>query len=92
MSAETLNIALPRFDYMSQNNTYSGSQGRFRYKFFPESKDEIDTVLVAARYFDNCYEVELEAGRVVRAEFPYSDEGIDAAEAWLKEQFAAAEQ
>ena len=51
----TLNISLPRFDYMCQNNTFSGSQGRFRYKFFPEKKDDIDTVLVAACYFDNCY-------------------------------------
>ena len=76
-------ISLPRFDYMCQNNTYSGSIGRFRYKFFPEKKDEIETVLVAAFYFDNCYEVEAEAGRVTRAEFAYSNEGIDDAQAWL---------
>lgn len=79
-------ISLPRFDYMSQNNTYSGSIGRFRYKFFPEKKDDIDTVLVAAFYFDNCYEVELEAGRVTREEFAYSNEGIDKAQEWLLSQ------
>lgn len=79
-------ISLPRFDYMSQKNTYSGSIGRFRYKFFPEKKDDIDTVLVAAYYFDNCYEVELEAGRVTRKEFAYSDEGIDEAQDWLLSQ------
>lgn len=84
MSAPT--ISLPRFDYMSQNNTYSGSIGRFRYKFFPEKKDDIDTVLVAAYYFDNCYEVELEAGRVTREEFAYSNEGIDQAQEWLLSQ------
>ena len=76
-----LNISLPRFDYMCQNNTFSGSQGRFRYKFFPEKKDDIDTVLVAACYLD------LEAGRITRQEFPYSDEGIDLAEAWLAAQY-----
>lgn len=79
-------ISLPRFDYMSQKNTYSGSIGRFRYKFFPEKKDDIDTVLVAAYYFDNCYEVELEAGRVTRKEFAYSNEGIDEAQDWLLSQ------
>ena len=83
----TPEIRLPRFDYMSQKNTFSGSIGRFRYKFFPEKKDEIDTVLVAAFYFDNCYEVEEEAGRVTRAEFAYSDAGIDEAEAWLMTQY-----
>jgi hypothetical protein len=83
----TLNISLPRFDYMCQNNTFSGSQGRFRYKFFPEKKDDIDTVLVAACYFDNCYEVEEEAGRVTRQEFACSDEGIDAAESWIRAQY-----
>ena len=82
-----LNISLPRFDYMCLKNTYSGSQGRFRYKFFPEKKDDVDTVLVAACYFDNCYEVELEAGRVTRQEFEYSNEGIDAAQAWLSAQY-----
>lgn len=82
----TANFSLPRFDYMSQNNTYSGSIGRFRYKFFPEKKDDIETVLVAATYFDNCFEVEAEAGRVTRKEFPYSDAGIDDAEAWLETQ------
>ena len=71
---------------MSQNNTYSGSIGRFRYKFFPEKKDDIDTVLVAAYYFDNCYEVEQEAGRVTRREFAYSNEGIDEAQEWLLSQ------
>ncbi len=74
---------------MSQNNTYTGSQGAFRYKFFPEKQDDIDTVLVAACYRDNCYEVEQEAGRVVRAEFEYSEQGIDAAQAWICEQYDA---
>lgn len=83
-----LNIALPRFDYMSQNNTYTGSQGAFRYKFFPEKQDDGKTLLVAACYMDNCYEVELEAGRVVRAEFDHSEQGIDAAQAWICEQYA----
>lgn len=72
---------------MSQKNTYTGSQGAFRYKFFPEKKDDIDTVLVAACYMDNCYEVELEAGRVVRAEFEYSEKGIDDAQAWICGQY-----
>ena len=80
-------IQLPRFDYMVQKNTYSGNIGSFRYKFFPEKKDEIDTVLVAACYANNCYEVELEAGRVVQQEFDYSNDGIDAAEQWIYEQF-----
>lgn len=83
----TANFSLPRFDYMSQKNTYSGSIGRFRYKFFPEKKDEIDTVFVIACYFDNCYEVEEAAGRVKRQEVEYSDKGIDEAEAWLETQF-----
>lgn len=87
MTQDKLNISLPRFDYMSQKNTYSGSQGRFRYKFFPEAKDEVDTVLVAAVYYDNCYEVELEAERVTRAEFAYSNEGIDEAQAWIAAQY-----
>lgn len=78
-------ICLPRFDYMSQKNTYSGNVGAFRYKFFPEKKDEIDTVLVAACYKDRCYEAELEAGRVAQKEFDYSNEGIDAAEQWIYE-------
>ncbi len=82
-----LNISLPRFDYMCQKNTYSGSQGRFRYKFFPESKDDGETVLVAACYLDNCYEVELEHDRVTSQEFEYSNDGIDAAQAWISAQY-----
>lgn len=79
----SLKVQLPRFDYMCQKNTYSGGLGRFRYKFFPLKKDEIDTVLVAAVYYDNCYEVEKEAGRVTEQEFPYSNEGIDQAEQFI---------
>lgn len=78
-----LTVSLPRFDYMCQDNTYSGSCGRFRYKFFPLKKDDINTVLVAAVYFDRCYELEKAADRVTEREFPYSDEGIDQAEAFI---------
>ena len=76
-------ITLPRFDYMSQKNTYSGSVGNFRYKFFPVKKDDIDTVFVAAVYQNNCFEVEDAAGRTVKQEFEYSPNGIDEATSWL---------
>ncbi len=79
-------IKLPGFDYMSQKNTYSGSVGDFRYKFFPEKKDDIETVFVAAVYRDNCFEVEDAAGRTVKAEFPYEPNGITAATQWIMEQ------
>lgn len=72
---------------MCQKNTYSGSHGRFRYKFFPEKKEDDETVLVAASYLDHCYEVELDAGRVTTKEFEYSNDGIDAAQDWLSEQY-----
>lgn len=80
-------IKLPGFDYMSQKNTYSGSVGNFRYKFFPEKKDDIETVFVAAVYRDNCFEVEDAAGRTIKSEFPYAPDGILSATAWIKEQF-----
>ncbi len=89
MSSNPLLIALPRFDYMSQKNTYSGSQGRFRYKVFPDPDRDGGPVFAAAVYSDNCYEVELEADRVTRKDFEYSEAGIDAAEAWIREQYAA---
>ncbi len=76
-------IKLPGFDYMSQKNTYSGSVGDFRYKFFPEKKDDIETVFVAAVYSHNCFEVEDAAGRTVKAEFPYEPDGITAAAQWI---------
>lgn len=80
-------INLPRFDYLCQKNTYSGSQGEFRYKFFPRKVDDIETVFVAAVYYHNCYEVELEAGRVEEATFEYSNDGIDEAEQYLLSKF-----
>lgn len=76
-------IKLPRFDYMSQNNTYSGNVGDFRYKFFPVKKDEIETVFVVATYRTNCYEIEAAASRTEEKEFEYSDEGIDKAQEYL---------
>lgn len=79
-------IKLPGFDYMSQKNTYSGSVGDFRYKFFPEKKDDIETVFVAAVYRNNCFEVEDAAGRTVKAEFPYEPDGIVSATQWIMEQ------
>lgn len=89
MSPDTLRISLPHFDYMSQKNTYSGSQGRFRYKFFPGENGDGEKVLNAAVYADNCYEVEAEAGRVTAKEFPYSEEGTREAEAWIREQYVS---
>lgn len=80
-------IKLPRFDYISQRNDYSGSCGRFRYKYFPLKKDEIDTVIVAAVYTDRSFETEDEAGRTVKQEFEYSEDGIDAAEKWIAEKY-----
>lgn len=82
-------IKLPKFDYMSQKNTYSGSIGDFRYKFFYENKDEIETVFVAAVYKTNCFEVEDAAGRTIKREFTYDPDGIAAAEAWIIEQYSA---
>ena len=82
-----LTVSLPRFDYMCQKNTYSGSCGRFRYKFFPRKKDDIDTVLVAAVYYDRCYELEQEAGRVTEQEFDYSNDGVDLAEQFIVSQY-----
>lgn len=80
-------IKLPKFDYMSQKNTYSGSVGDFRYKFYPEKKDEIDTVFVIACYIKNCYEIEKEAGRVTAEEFEYSPEGIEKCEEWVRNKY-----
>ncbi len=79
-------IKLPGFDYMCQKNTYSGSVGNFRYKFFPVKKDDIETVFVAAVYRDNCFEVEDAAGRTVKSEFSYEPDGILSAEQWINEQ------
>lgn len=80
-------IKLPRFDYMSQKNTYSGSFKGFRYKFYSVKKDEIETVFVVAVYKDNCFEVEDAAGRTKKSEFSYNPEGISAAEQWITEQY-----
>lgn len=80
-------IKLPRFDYMSQKNTYSGSLNGFRYKFYPEKKDEIETVFVAAVYKNNCFEIEDAAGRTKKSEFSYDPDGITAAEQWITEQY-----
>ncbi len=79
-------ISLPKWDYMCQKNTYSGSIGDFRYKVFPMSLDEIEKVFVAAAYRNNCFEVEDAAGRTTKKEFEYSQAGLDSAEAWLLKQ------
>lgn len=80
-------VQLPRFDYIVQHNDYSGSCGRFRYKVFPVEKDETETVITAAVYQDSCFEIEDGAGRTKKSEFAYSNEGIDAAEAWIAQQY-----
>ncbi len=80
-------LRLPRFDYMCQSNTYSGSFGDFRYKFYPLAKDEIEKVFVAAVYKDNCFEVEDAAGRTRKEEFSYDPDGIESAEKWIMEQY-----
>lgn len=80
-------VALPRFDYVSQNNSYSGSFGRFRYKMFPTKKEDGNSAIIAAAYRDRCYELEDEAGRVTQTEFAYSEEGIDLAEQWIVTQY-----
>ncbi len=79
-------INLPKWDYMCQGNTYSGSIGDFRYKFFVSSNDEIEKVFVASTYKNNCFEVEDAAGRTTKKEFEYSAKGIDAAERWINGQ------
>lgn len=81
-------VKLPRFDYVVQNNDYSGSYGRFRYKMFPQKGDD-ETVIVAAAYADRCYELEKEAGRVNEQTFAYSNDGIDEAEKWIIRQYDA---
>lgn len=87
LSSGDFTVSLPRFDYVSQNNNYSGSFGRFRYKMFPLKKEDGTQVIIAAAYQDHCFELEDEAGRARKAEFPYSDEGIDQAEQWIVEQY-----
>lgn len=84
---EERKIWLPMFDYMCQKNTYSGSLGDFRYKFYPYEKDDIEKVFIAAVYRDNCFEVEDAAGRTLKQEFPYEEDGIIAAEQWIMEQY-----
>ncbi len=79
-------VYIPRFDYMCQNNIYTGSVGAFRYRCCPLKKDEIDTVFMTSFYYNNCFDVELEAGRVSTKEFEYSQEGLDQAVAWLSSQ------
>ncbi|MCR4746917.1 MAG: hypothetical protein K5836_00440 [Clostridiales bacterium] len=79
-------IRIPRFDYMCQKNTYSGSVGSFRYKVFPKNINETDKVFVAATYRNNCFEVEDAAGRTEKKEFEYSPEGLLEAEAWISGQ------
>lgn len=79
-------IELPKWDYMCQGNTFSGSLGSFRYKFFPETKDEIEKVFVAAVYRNNCFEVEDAARRTNKKEFEYSITGIASAENWINER------
>lgn len=80
-------LSLPKFDYMSQKNTYSGSFGNFRYKLYSEAKDEIEKVMVAAVYFNNCFEVEDLAGRATKEAFEYSNSGIDAAREWILQKY-----
>lgn len=86
-SSGKFTVSLPRFDYVSQNNDYSGSFGRFRYKMFPVKREDGSQKIVAAAYQDRCFELEDEAGRTVKAEFAYSDPGIDEAEQWIVEQY-----
>lgn len=88
-SSGDFTVSLPRFDYVSQNNNYSGSFGRFRYKMFPTKKEDGTQIIIAAAYQDRCFELEDAAGRARKAEFAYSDEGIDQAEQWITEQYEA---
>lgn len=76
-------IKLPGFEYMSQGNSYSGSLREFRYKIFPSGDAKGKEAFTAAHYRDNCYEIEKEAGRVRERSFPFSQDGISEAEAWL---------
>lgn len=92
MAEQTTTIHLPDFYYISQKNTYSGSFGRFRYKVFSLKKDDIETVIVAAYYFDNCFEAEDEAGRTTKQEFPYNPDGLKSATDWLVLAFEQNEQ
>ena len=82
-------IVIPKFDYMCQDNSYSGSVGSFRYKIWGEKKDEIDKVFVAAVYKNNCFEVEDAAGRTEKFEFDYNQEGLDNAHLWILEKLGA---
>ena len=87
LSEQEFVINLPKFDYMSQKNTYSGSFRNFRYKLYVEKKDEIESVVVAAVYFNNCFEVEDEAGRTTKKEFEYSNDGIESASEWILQKY-----
>ena len=84
----TFRIDLPKIDYMEQQNTFTGSIGRFRYKFYPESSGDAK-VLTVGVYADHCYEIEDEAGRITRESFEWSNDGVAAAEEWICSQYEA---
>lgn len=87
LSSGDFTVKLPRFDYVVQNNDYSGSFGRFRYKMFPKKDENDNMVIVTAVYRDHCYELEDEAGRAQKKTFEYSNDGIDSAEQWIVQQY-----
>ncbi len=80
-------LSLPHFDYVVQKNDYSGSFGRFRFKMFPSKNEEEENIIIAAVYRDRAFELEREEGRTQETTYPYSEEGIQAAEHWIMERY-----
>ena len=61
---------------------YTGSIGDFRYRFAHDD----ETTLHAAVYSKVCYEL---ADDVVSQDFPWTDEGVKALQAWVQAQYEA---
>ena len=73
-------FSLRPFDFFSNRNTYTGSDGRLRYLISPGE----ETLDVQVWNQDVCFEL---AQILESASFPLSPEGLAETRVWLAEQY-----
>jgi len=96
---KTMLTGLPLLHYFKEKNEYSGAHFGMRYHFRPvrrkataEDGTEQETPMLAGVIWpDPWAEEKTDPALLQKKDFPFSDEGLAAAQAWLAETFAADE-
>lgn len=75
-------MEIPMLDMLQEQNIYSGSDGKFRFKVVPEK----DSMKITA-YQEYCLEYCREHGLVLgETELPLTEEGMEQLKTWLGQQ------